>query len=71
MVTTTKIKTMAIKPPYNGRSHSLEIIDIILKPLLIYLKGPGLIGIFGLRFSEKLQFPVLFGLYSHHKGNMT
>ena len=33
-----------------------------------YTKGPGLIrGIFGLRFSEKVQFPVLFGLYSHHK----
>ena len=26
-------------------------------------------GIFGLRFSEKVQFPVMFGLYSHHKGN--
>ena len=35
-------------------------------------KGPGLIrGIFGLRFSEKVQIPVLFGLNSHHKGNMT
>ena len=37
----------------------------------ISMKGPGLIrGIFGLRFSEKVQFPVLFGLYSHHKGNI-
>ena len=34
-------------------------------------KGPGLIrGIFGLRFSEKVQLPILFDLYSHHKGNI-
>ena len=34
-------------------------------------KGPGLIrGIFGLRFSEKVQFPVFLGLFSYHKGNM-
>ena len=33
---------------------------------------PGSIrDILGLRFSEKVQFPVLFGLYSNHKGNMT
>ena len=39
---------------------------------MLLTKGPGLIrGIFGLRFSEKVQFPVLFGLHSHHKGNMT
>ena len=36
---------------------------------MISHKGPGLIkGIFGLRFSEKVQFPVLFVFYSHHKG---
>ena len=36
-----------------------------------HTKGPGLIrGISGLRLSEKVQFPVLFGLYSH-MGNMT
>ena len=34
--------------------------------------SPGLIrGTFGLRFSEKVQSPVLFGLYSDHKGDMT
>ena len=46
--------------------HSLSL------PYNYFAKGPGLIrGIFGLRCSEKVQFPVLFGLYSHHKGRMT
>ena len=40
-------------------------------PRRLHIKGPGLIrGIFGLRFSTKVKFAVLFGLYSHHKGNM-
>ena len=40
-------------------------------PRRLHIQGQGLIrGIFGLRFSTKVKFAVLFGLYSHHKGNM-
>ena len=40
---------------------------LLIGESLLLIKGPGLIrGIFGLRFSEKVKFPVLFGLRSHH-----